>query len=79
MLKTSLIPIKNHVLSKKERSKERNDSLKRFQEWQQIKVKWRQDIARSRGLFLSDFFCANTSINIFFYDPIHSRAFVSLK
>ena len=58
MLKTSLIPIKNHALSKKERSKERNDSLKRWEEWQQIKVKWRKDIARCRGLFLSDFFCA---------------------
>ena len=66
MLKTSLIPIKNHILSKKERFKERNDSLKRFQEWQQIKVKWRQDIARSRGLFLSDLFCANTQSIIFF-------------
>lgn len=54
MLKTSLVPIKNHILSKKERSKERDDSLKKFQEWQQIKVKWRQDIAQTRGLFLSD-------------------------
>ena len=65
MLKTSLVPIKNHILSKKERSKERNDSMKRFQEWQQIKVKWRQDIARSRGWFLSDSFCANTNQYIF--------------
>ena len=66
MLKTSLVPIKNHIVSKKERSKERNESLKRFQEWQQIKVKWQQDIARSRGLFLSDFFCAQTQSIHFF-------------
>ena len=58
MLKTSLVPIKNHILSKKERSKERDDSLKKFQEWQQIKIKWRQEIARSRGLFLPDCFYA---------------------
>ena len=62
MLKTSLVPIKNHIVSKKERSKERNESLKRFQEWQQIKVKWRQDIARSRGLFLFDLFCGNCPV-----------------
>ena len=45
MMKISLVTIKNHGLSKKERSKKQNDPLKRFQEWQQIKVKWQQDIA----------------------------------